>query len=115
MQPVHDPMDDLRAAFPLRVKKDVAALSQDRIALKDGNRPPATLDRIKRIAHGLSRAGGIYGLLKSATRRRHSKTRLSPSLPISVPAIKPTSRSTVCSSLPGTVGIRQARRRGRFS
>jgi CheY-like chemotaxis protein len=61
LQPAHDPMDDLRAGFLLRVKRDVAALSQDRIALKDGNRLPGTLDRIKRIAHGLSGAGGIYG------------------------------------------------------
>jgi two-component system OmpR family response regulator len=61
MQPVHDPIDDLRAGFLLRVEKDAAALSQDRLALKDGNRLPATLDRIKRIAHGLSGAGGIYG------------------------------------------------------
>jgi CheY-like chemotaxis protein len=115
MQPVHDPMDDLRAGFLLRVKKDTAALSQDRLVLGDGNRLPATLDRIKRIAHGLSGAGGIYGFAESATRRRHSKTRLSPSLPISVPAIKPTLRSTVCSSMRGTAGIRQARWRGRFS
>jgi CheY-like chemotaxis protein/HPt (histidine-containing phosphotransfer) domain-containing protein len=61
MQPVHDPMDDLRAGFLLRVKKDVAVLLQDRLVLGDGNRPPGTLDRIKRIAHGLSGAGGIYG------------------------------------------------------
>ena len=45
----------------LRVKKDAAVLSQDRLVLKDGNRPPGTLDRIQRIAHGLSGAGGIYG------------------------------------------------------
>src|SRR6202051_391713 len=61
VQPAQDPLDDLRAGFLLRVKKDVAALSQDRIALKDGSRLPGTLDRIKRIAHGLSGAGGIYG------------------------------------------------------
>jgi HPt (histidine-containing phosphotransfer) domain-containing protein len=61
LQPAHDPMGDLRAGFLLRVEKDAAALSQDRIALKDGNRLPGTLDRIKRIAHGLSGAGGIYG------------------------------------------------------
>jgi CheY-like chemotaxis protein/HPt (histidine-containing phosphotransfer) domain-containing protein len=61
VQPAHDPMDDLRAGFLLRVKKDAAALSQDRLGLRDGNRLPATLDRIKRIAHGLSGAGGIYG------------------------------------------------------
>src|ERR1700682_3100915 len=61
MQPVHDPMDDLRTGFLLRVKKDTAALWQDRLVLGDGNRLPATLDRIKRIAPGLSGAGGIYG------------------------------------------------------
>jgi CheY-like chemotaxis protein len=61
VQPAQDPMDELRAGFLLRVKKDMAALSQDRVALKDGNRLPGTLDRIKRIAHSLSGAGGIYG------------------------------------------------------
>ena len=61
MQPARDPMDDLRAAFLLRVKKDAAALAQDRLALNDGNRLPGTLERIKRMAHGLSGAGGIYG------------------------------------------------------
>ena len=61
VQPAQDPMDELRAGFLLRVKKDMAALSQDRMALKDGDRLPGTLDRIKRIALGLSGAGGIYG------------------------------------------------------
>jgi CheY-like chemotaxis protein/HPt (histidine-containing phosphotransfer) domain-containing protein len=61
VQPAHDPMDDLRAGFLLRVKKDAAELSQDRLALKGGDRLPGTLDRIKRVAHGLSGAGGIYG------------------------------------------------------
>ena len=61
VQPAHDPMDDLRAGFLLRVKRDAAALSEDRQVLKVGNRLPGTLDRIKRIAHGLSGAGGIYG------------------------------------------------------
>jgi CheY-like chemotaxis protein len=61
VQPAHDPLDDLRAGFLLRVKKDATVLSQDRLVLKDGNRPPGTLDRIQRIAHGLSGAGGIYG------------------------------------------------------
>jgi two-component system OmpR family response regulator len=59
--PARDPMDDLRAGFLQRVKKDVAALSQHRLVLRDGNRPPGTLDRIKHIAHGLAGAGGIYG------------------------------------------------------
>jgi CheY-like chemotaxis protein len=59
--PAHDPMDDLRTSFLRRVKKDLVALSQDRLVLKGGNRPPDVLDRIKHIAHGLSGAGGIYG------------------------------------------------------
>ena len=62
VQPARDPMEDLRAGFLLRVKKDAAVLSKHRIALQDGNRLPATLDRIKLIAHALSGAGGIYGV-----------------------------------------------------
>jgi CheY-like chemotaxis protein/HPt (histidine-containing phosphotransfer) domain-containing protein len=61
VQPAQDPLDDLRAGFLQRVKKDAAALSEDRLMLNAGNRLPNTLDRIKRIAHGLSGAGGIYG------------------------------------------------------
>src|SRR6202051_757218 len=47
VQPAHDPMDDLRAGFLQRVRRDIAALSEDRLALKDRNRLPATLGRIK--------------------------------------------------------------------
>jgi two-component system OmpR family response regulator len=61
VQPARDPMDDLRAGFLQRVEKDTAVLSQDRLSLRDGNRLPGTLDRIKRMAHALSGAGGIYG------------------------------------------------------
>jgi HPt (histidine-containing phosphotransfer) domain-containing protein len=61
VQPPRNPLDDLRAGFLLRVKKDAAALSQDRLMLKGGIRLPETLDRIKRVAHGLSGAGGIFG------------------------------------------------------
>jgi two-component system OmpR family response regulator len=61
VQPARDPMEDLRAGFLLRVRKDVVSLSEQRLLLRDGNRPPDVLDRIKRIAHGLSGAGGIYG------------------------------------------------------
>jgi two-component system OmpR family response regulator len=64
VQPAHDPLDDLRAAFLQRVKKDAATLSEDRVVLRDGNRPRSTLDRIKHIAHGLSGAGGIYGFVQ---------------------------------------------------
>jgi two-component system OmpR family response regulator len=61
VQPVLDPLDDLRAGFLLRVRKDAAALSEHRLVLKDANRMSGTLEQIKRIAHGLSGAGGIYG------------------------------------------------------
>jgi CheY-like chemotaxis protein len=61
VQPAHDPLDDLRAGFLQRVRRDVSALSEDRFVLKRGTRPSSTLDRIKHIAHGLSGAGGIYG------------------------------------------------------
>jgi chemotaxis protein histidine kinase CheA len=54
-------MEELRAGFLQRVKRDAAALSVDRLVLEGGNRLPGTLDRIKRLAHGLSGAGGIYG------------------------------------------------------
>jgi CheY-like chemotaxis protein/HPt (histidine-containing phosphotransfer) domain-containing protein len=60
VQPAQDPLDDLRAGFLVRLKNDAVALSEHRLALSE-NRQPATLDRIKRIAHALSGAGGIYG------------------------------------------------------
>jgi HPt (histidine-containing phosphotransfer) domain-containing protein len=61
VRPAHDPMADLRAQFLQRVRKDVVSLSEERLLLRDGGRPPGTLDRIKHIAHGLAGAGGIYG------------------------------------------------------
>jgi two-component system OmpR family response regulator len=61
VQPAHDPIDDLRTGFLQRVRKDVVSLSKERLILKDGGRPSDVLDRIKRIAHSLSGAGGIYG------------------------------------------------------
>ncbi len=61
VQPAPDPMDDLRAGFLLRVKKDAAALSEERLQLIGGNRIKGTLDRIRHIAHSLAGAGGIYG------------------------------------------------------
>jgi CheY-like chemotaxis protein len=61
VQPAHDPMADLRAQFLQRVRKDVVSLSEQRLLLRDGSRPSDVLDRIKRIAHGLAGAGGIYG------------------------------------------------------
>ena len=61
VQPPPDPLAHLRAEFVLRTKRDAAALSADRAVLKQGKRPSSTLDRIKRIAHALSGAGGIYG------------------------------------------------------
>ena len=61
VQPAPDPLAHLRAEFMLRVKRDAATLAEDRAVLRQGNRPADTLDRIKRIAHALSGAGGIYG------------------------------------------------------
>jgi CheY-like chemotaxis protein/HPt (histidine-containing phosphotransfer) domain-containing protein len=61
VQSARDPLDDLRAGFLLRVRKDVVSLSEQRLLLRDGNRPADVLDLIKRTAHGLSGAGGIYG------------------------------------------------------
>jgi chemotaxis protein histidine kinase CheA len=54
-------MDDLRAGFLLRVKRDAATLSEQRLILRGGVRAKGTLDCIKHVAHGLSGAGGIYG------------------------------------------------------
>jgi two-component system OmpR family response regulator len=64
VQPVRSPLDDLRAGFLQRVTRDAAALSEDRVVLRDSNRLPSTLNRIKHIAHGLAGAGGIYGFVQ---------------------------------------------------
>jgi CheY-like chemotaxis protein len=61
VQPERDPMEDLRGGFLLRVRRDVVSLSERRLLLSNGNRPADVLDLIKRTAHGLSGAGGIYG------------------------------------------------------
>jgi CheY-like chemotaxis protein len=61
VRPAHDPMDDLRAGFLLRVKKDAATLSEQRLVLRGRGRMKGTLDGIKHIAHSLAGAGGIYG------------------------------------------------------
>jgi CheY-like chemotaxis protein len=64
VRPVQDTLDDLRIQFLQRVKRDTAALSQDRLVLRGGNRPPDALNHIKHLAHGLSGAGGIYGFVE---------------------------------------------------
>jgi CheY-like chemotaxis protein len=61
VQSAHDPLADLRAGFLQRVKRDVATLSKDRLALQETSEVSAALDRIKCIAHSLAGAGGIYG------------------------------------------------------
>jgi CheY-like chemotaxis protein len=95
VQPAHDPLDDLRAGFLQRVKNDGTALSADRLVLKAGSRLQSTLDRIKRTRMAFREPAEFMALLKSATRLPHSKTRLSPSLPIPVLAKKPTLHSMV--------------------
>src|ERR1700688_3509516 len=57
LPPAADPLEELRAGFLQRVKRDVAVLSEDRAALKDGIELPNTLDRIMRTAHSLCGAG----------------------------------------------------------
>jgi CheY-like chemotaxis protein len=61
VRPERGSLDDLRIGFLQRIKKDAAYLSEDRLLLRDGNRLPSALDRIKHIAHGLAGAGGVYG------------------------------------------------------
>jgi CheY-like chemotaxis protein/HPt (histidine-containing phosphotransfer) domain-containing protein len=61
VSPAHDPMEDLRAAFVLRIERDAASLSDARPALRNGNRESGALERVKQIAHALAGAGGIYG------------------------------------------------------
>ncbi len=55
------PIESLRTGFLRRVHKDVSVLLQDRLALKRGTCLLSSLHRIKRIAHSLAGAGGIYG------------------------------------------------------
>jgi CheY-like chemotaxis protein/HPt (histidine-containing phosphotransfer) domain-containing protein len=56
-----DPLEDLRAGFLLRVKKDAATLAMLRTTLRDGTDVAGTLAAIKQVAHGLAGAGGIFG------------------------------------------------------
>jgi CheY-like chemotaxis protein len=56
-----DPIENLRAGFLLRVKKDAAALARLRTARRDGIDPASTLASIGQIAHGLAGVGGIFG------------------------------------------------------
>jgi CheY-like chemotaxis protein len=64
LQPAVDPLEKLRANFLQRVRRDIAALSEDRAALKRGTAQPQTLQRIRHLAHGLAGAGGIYGFFE---------------------------------------------------
>jgi CheY-like chemotaxis protein/HPt (histidine-containing phosphotransfer) domain-containing protein len=59
--PPSDPLAELRGAFLLRVERDATRLEQNRLALQQDLRPRAALDQIKRTAHSLAGAGGIYG------------------------------------------------------
>lgn len=61
LEPAVDPLEQLRTNFLQRVRRDLAALSEDRAALERGASPPHALDRIRKIAHSLAGAGGIYG------------------------------------------------------
>jgi HPt (histidine-containing phosphotransfer) domain-containing protein len=58
------PLDELRAGFLQRVKRDIAVLTEHRDALNDGTATPRALAVIRHIAHRLSGAGGIYGFFE---------------------------------------------------
>jgi CheY-like chemotaxis protein len=51
----------MRPQFLRRVEGDVAALARCWSALEDGTAVPSSLAEIRRIAHGLAGAGGIFG------------------------------------------------------
>jgi HPt (histidine-containing phosphotransfer) domain-containing protein len=61
LRPPIDPLADLKASFLRRVRRDIAALAEDRSALKHGNALSHRLEGIRDVAHSLSGAGGIYG------------------------------------------------------
>jgi CheY-like chemotaxis protein len=76
------PLDELRAGFLQRVKRDIAVLSEHRDALKDGTAAPRALAVIRHIAHRLSGAGGIYGFfeLSNAAAAVEDATHVGPSI-----------------------------------
>jgi CheY-like chemotaxis protein len=61
VQPAEDPLEELRAGFLRRIKKDATALSALRTAHMDETDWAASLAAIRQIAHGLAGAGGIFG------------------------------------------------------
>jgi CheY-like chemotaxis protein len=61
MPPADDPLVKLRNGFLQRVQKDAAALTALQSGLLDGADTTATLAGIRKIAHGLAGAGGIFG------------------------------------------------------
>jgi DNA-binding response OmpR family regulator len=63
-RPANGQLVEMRETFLRRVSSDAAALGKFRSALKDGTVTPATLARIKEIAHGLAGAGGIFGFIE---------------------------------------------------
>jgi CheY-like chemotaxis protein len=59
-----DPLDELRAAFLRRAKRDATVLASLRLALLESSNTPGTLSGIKHTAHGLAGAGGIFGFVE---------------------------------------------------
>jgi two-component system OmpR family response regulator len=58
---MEDPLEEQRAGFLRRLKKDAAALSALRCARMDGPDSAGSLAAIRLIAHGLAGAAGIFG------------------------------------------------------
>ncbi|MGY4308074.1 DNA-binding response OmpR family regulator [Bradyrhizobium sp. USDA 4369] len=61
LRPSHDPLEQLRAEFLLRVRRDAELLSNHSQMLEDEGRVSYLLDQIRLTAHALSGASGIYG------------------------------------------------------
>ena len=75
VRPAHDPLDDLRAGFRLRVNKDAAALSEYRLVLKDETRPPDVLDRNQACRAQPFGSRRNLWLCRNQRRRGHARRR----------------------------------------
>jgi CheY-like chemotaxis protein len=61
IEPVEDPMQAVRSRFLVRANHDVAALATLRSELREGTDQVRVLSEVRRLAHGLAGAGGIFG------------------------------------------------------
>jgi CheY-like chemotaxis protein len=62
VEPSRAPLDALRASYLQRVSRDAARMAGHRPALVAGTADAAALEDIRRVAHALAGASGIFGL-----------------------------------------------------